>query len=1139
MTKLSTLTASTALSRTVPASLAGGATLPVTARKILAVNEQIAGSTFNIPYTAESDYVQENAATGTDAAGGAFTLANSAGAAIDANTRLLIHADGANGSTEIVDERGITLFGTGCAYFDGTSYWKVPGSYKMAFGTTQDFTVELWARGIGNGVNTQRLISVADAASSVESFFISWNGSNLFSTLVNGGAWTSIGSCSPDIWYHIAVVRRSGVYYTYLNGVAGMTSSAGSSLGAQSITIGAARDGTNPFSGWQDQIRISKVARYTGAFTPPTGAFTTDPDTVYLFQFDDGHGSQFIRDASASGHEVSLGAGFLSSVQTKFGSTSMVPPGGSSAAFAARSKKHSDFMLGADNFTLDAWVYASSLASSQTLVDFGSYALRVSFDTASGQFKIYLSSNGSSYDLANGTAFGALAAMTWTHVAVSRSGSSVYCFVGGVLGATVSVGSSAIATGTSYGLVLGNDLNVSNTPWGGYIDEVRVKRGQAVWTSNFTPPSSPYTTDDYTVLLLHFEGANGDKVTLDSSESSYGNNGFGDATTPWLQFRSGAALSSAQSRGGNSTYVALNGVDQYLNMTYATPGAGHPLYFATWEQVCIEGWFYWANTGNNGCLYAINDSSDTAAYRHYLLLNSGTPTLQIGGSVVATGPAFTAIGWHHFAVVRDGRGWCVYSDGIAGTIVSPQINPAYHASNTCTLCLGTYTATSNWLNGGYDSIRVTHGKPRYTANFTPGNLTQDADTALLWVFNGASGQKRVKELSKNTALIPATGARTVRDGCWLTPRGALTCSSIRSKFGTASMLSTTSTSASVYMDNASLISTLGQGGTGKTIESWVYIADYSATRCLFFIGSADGSVTYMRLQIQATTGYLFGEVAESSSSSMTATSSTAVPKNQWVHVAVYFGPGGDGTYLLINGTNVGSTSGTYSNYTTGSTRISIGARADGTSPFNGYIDEFRLSIGGRSFSPLPTLPYGQQYATGPFWVATKPGTSSLDLSAFSSIDNAAFTGAEPATTTLRFLISTDAYATALKVWNGSAWVSSGYAMSWNAGAGTLTTGATAAQLNAAGNSWTQLAAGLVALDVSDIASLNIVAVLATANQTYTPVLDAITLTMDEYVEMTPGSDYTVRFKDTAPVAQPMTVTRTKPGTGNVSVTYLP
>jgi hypothetical protein len=69
-------------------------------------------------------------------------------------------------------------------------------------------------------------------------------------------------------------------------------------------------------------------------------------------------------------------------------------------------------------------------------------------------------------------------------------------------------------------------------------------------------------------------------------------------------------------------------------------------------------------------------------------------------------------------------------------------------------------------------------------------------------------------------------------------------------------------------------------------------------------------------------------------------------------------------------------------------------------------------------------------------------------------------------------------------------------------------------------------------------TVNIVAVLSTSNPSFTPSLDNIAVTMDEYVMMTPGVDYSVRRKKSAG-AQTLTLTRVKSGAANQVVAYIP
>ncbi|WP_448543686.1 LamG-like jellyroll fold domain-containing protein [Roseiflexus sp.] len=77
------------------------------------------------------------------------------------------------------------------------------------------------------------------------------------------------------------------------------------------LVIGAEKHDAGPeypsFRGWIDEVRISRIIRYRGAFTPPTAPFTPDPDTVALYHFNEGAGVT-VRDSSGAPDGPSDGA---------------------------------------------------------------------------------------------------------------------------------------------------------------------------------------------------------------------------------------------------------------------------------------------------------------------------------------------------------------------------------------------------------------------------------------------------------------------------------------------------------------------------------------------------------------------------------------------------------------------------------------------------------------------------------------------------------------------------------------------------------------------------------------------------------------------------------------------------------------
>lgn len=79
----------------------------------------------------------------------------------------------------------------------------------------------------------------------------------------------------------------------------------------------------------------------------------------------------------------------------------------------------------------------------------------------------------------------------WVHVACSRQGSTFRSFLNGVQWDSVTFGNDLLAT-RSIGIGGLNSVGGASTLHNGFIDEVRVTKGVARYTANFTPPAAPF-----------------------------------------------------------------------------------------------------------------------------------------------------------------------------------------------------------------------------------------------------------------------------------------------------------------------------------------------------------------------------------------------------------------------------------------------------------------------------------------------------------------------------------------------------------------------------------------------------------------------------------------------------------------------
>ena len=203
----------------------------------------------------------------------------------------------------------------------------------------------------------------------------------------------------------------------------------------------------------------------------------------------------------------------LDTTVKKFGSAALKLDG-SNDSISVPSSGDIGFGTNTD-FTIEFWAYSNTTGlSSATLFD-----LRDNGSDTNGLSLAYRAAG--EVDLRVGTTTAitgsgaGIATGVWKHYAVARDGTDTRLFVDGTQRGIKT--SDTTDYGASKGIVFGADFDGASNNVTGWIDEVRIERGVAKYTANFTAPTSAPTGDKDTVLLLHFDGSTGIKTTTDDT----------------------------------------------------------------------------------------------------------------------------------------------------------------------------------------------------------------------------------------------------------------------------------------------------------------------------------------------------------------------------------------------------------------------------------------------------------------------------------------------------------------------------------------------------------------------------------------------------------------------------------------------
>lgn len=190
-----------------------------------------------------------------------------------------------------------------------------------------------------------------------------------------------------------------------------------------------------------------------------------------------------------------VGNAQLSATQSRFGPTACYFDG---TGDCLTTPYTTDFDFGAGNFTIEMWIYktANNANSSRLWNANGDYYNQVDVSVSStGYLSSYMTSDGTSWNMLAAPSIALLTDNVWTHIAIVRSGGNILAFVGGTMYTlSTGFGTTALVNGTNGATTrsIGGQSGGVNRSFNGYIDDVRITKGIARYTANFTPPRAPF-----------------------------------------------------------------------------------------------------------------------------------------------------------------------------------------------------------------------------------------------------------------------------------------------------------------------------------------------------------------------------------------------------------------------------------------------------------------------------------------------------------------------------------------------------------------------------------------------------------------------------------------------------------------------
>jgi hypothetical protein len=612
-------------------------------------------------------------------------------------------------------------------YFDGTGdYLTIPDNAALEFGTG-NFCVEMWFCTLASSAAQYNLTTKRRIGSTTGAPFQIWVATNGvvnvgFSAGANFGVGIrEVGRVTDGTWHHVAAYRIGNAWYGALDGVVTVinANNAGTSNNNEDAVVIGGDTNSNYFWGYISNYRIvvgSSV--YTAnSFTPQTTPLSAITNTQVLTC----QSNRFV-DNSPNNFTVSkFNDARVMPFQPFYAPTAYTPEvNGGGMAFDGTG----DYLTIADNallepaadeFCIEALFYTATVAAGTAIIiskratSAGFGPILIARSTAT--ITISLSSNNSSYDIADAVSLGTITTNQWYHVAVYRIGNAWYGSLNGTITTLNGSNSSSLAD-TADSWLVGADTNGNG--FNGFISNPRFTIGSPVYSSGSAPvPTAPLTDITDTQLLL--SGTNA--AIFDNA----GNLIIETVNTE---------ISTSQNKYGSGT-IAFNGTNAYAKLIspFGSGDSYGPNVIQTRGDFTIEAWVNPTNTSASRTMFCIN--SGNTSYAAARLDHTAAGLLQllvsfnnVSWSINLTSAVVLPSGvWTHLAIVRAGPSIILYMNGLP-ILTSTTITMANTLYVGLKSILGARFSTTyqDFFNGYMSDFRATN-YARYLGQFTPPTST--------------------------------------------------------------------------------------------------------------------------------------------------------------------------------------------------------------------------------------------------------------------------------------------------------------------------------------------------------------------------------------------------------------------------------